>query len=191
MVGNTSNYNSMDVLRCFLRLGRNMGRQELAKELELGEGTIRTILGILKSKSLLSSTKKGHFLSKNGKAIFDLIIKSINAPKAFKAESFYPEYNKTGVHIKNARASGQIYRLRDIAVKNGAEGAIILKFDDTLYAPEAGIRQDFGKLERQFDFRKGDVLVVGFSSSKRGAENGALSVAVELSGALKKFIKKL
>ena len=191
MVGNISNYNSIDVLRCFLRLGSNMGRQELAKELELGEGTIKTVLGILKSKNLISSAKKGHFLSRKGSHELDNIIKSISAPKAFTSKEIYPEYKKIGVHVKNANPLGQIYRLRDIAVKNGAEGAIILKFEGRLYAPEAGIRQDFEKLEEQFDFRKGDVLIVGFSNDKRGAENGTLSVAVELSSALKKFIKKL
>ena len=191
MVGNTPNYTLMDILRCFLRLSRNIGRLELAKELELGEGTIRTILGILKSKQLLSSTKKGHFLSKKGRGIFDNIIQSISVHKAFTAKTIYPEYKKIGVHIKNAPALKEIYKLRDIAVKNGAEVALILKFEDRLYAPEAGIRQDFGKLEEQFDLRNGDILIVGFSNNKRYAENGALSIAVELSGALKKFIKKL
>ena len=191
MVGNTPNYYSIDVLRCFLKLGRNFGRQGLASELELGEGTIRTILGILKSKKLLSSTKKGHFLSRKGREIFDDITQSISVPKAFTAKTIYPEYKKIAVHIKNAPALKETYRLRDIAVKNGAEGAVILKFKDRLYAPEDDVRQNFGKLEEQFDLINGDVLIIGFSNGKKDAENGALSVAAELSGALKKFIKKL
>ncbi|MBI2655760.1 DUF4443 domain-containing protein [Candidatus Woesearchaeota archaeon] len=191
MVGNTPNYNSIDILRCFLRLGGNIGREKLAKELELGEGTIRTILDILKSKNFISSTKKGHFLSSRGSHEFDKIIHSISMPDAFTEKALYPEYKKIGVHVKNAPPLKHTYKLRDIAVKNGAEGAIILKFDGRLYAPEAGVRQNFGKLEEQFDFSSGDVLVVGFSNDKRGAENGALAAAVEISGALKKFIKKL
>ncbi len=191
MVGNTPNYNKIDVLRCFLRLNEGTGRLDLAKELELGEGTVRTILGILKSKKLLSSNKKGHFLSKNGKGIFVKIIQSISAPKTFTAKTLYPEYKKIVVHVKDAYFLKQIYKLRDIAVRNGAEGTIILRFENGLYAPESGIRQDFGKLEEQFDLKNGDVLVIGFSNNKRDAENGALSIAVELSSALKKFIKKL
>ena len=191
MVGNTPNFNRMDILRCFLRLGRNIGRQGLAKELELGEGTIRTVLGILKSKNLILSTKKGHFLSKKGAYELDKIMQSINMPELIAAKALYPEYKKIGVHVKNAPFLKQIYKLRDIAVKNGAEGAIILKFQNRLYAPEAGIEQDFGKLEGQFDFSNRDVLIVCFSDNKRGAENGALSIAVEFSSVLKKFIKKL
>ena len=66
MVGNIPNFTKIDILRCFLRLNKNISRQELAIELELGEGTIRTILNILKSDKFLESTKKGHFLSKKG-----------------------------------------------------------------------------------------------------------------------------
>ena len=50
MVGNTPNFSKYDVLRCFLRLEKEIGRQELAKELSLGEGTIRSILDILKKR---------------------------------------------------------------------------------------------------------------------------------------------
>ena len=66
MTGNKPNFTNIDVLRCFLRLSKNTGRQELSRQLKLGEGTVRTILGLLKSRKLLQSTKKGHFLSKLG-----------------------------------------------------------------------------------------------------------------------------
>ena len=66
MVGNIPNFTKIDALRCFLRFNKNIGRQDLAKDLELGEGTVRTILEILKAKKLLDSTKRGHFLSKKG-----------------------------------------------------------------------------------------------------------------------------
>ena len=191
MVGNIPNYNRVDILRCFLKLSWGIGRQELAKELALGEGTVRTILGILKSKKLISSNKKGHFLSKKGSDMLYEIMLSVSMPKAVTAKTLYPEYKKVGVHIKNAPALKEIYKLRDIAVKNGAEVALILKFQNRLYAPEAGIEQDFEKLEEHFDLRNGDVLIIGFSDNKRYAENGALSIAVELSSVLKKFIKKL
>ena len=73
MVGNIPNFTKIDVLRCFLRLKKNTGRQELARDIGLGEGTIRTILNILKSKQLLDSTKKGHFLSKKGTDVLNQI----------------------------------------------------------------------------------------------------------------------
>ncbi|MBI2656169.1 hypothetical protein HYX03_00330, partial [Candidatus Woesearchaeota archaeon] len=52
MVGNIQNFTKLDILRCFLRFNKNTGRQELSRKLELGEGTVRTILNTLKSKKL-------------------------------------------------------------------------------------------------------------------------------------------
>ena len=190
MVGNLPNYSKIDILRCFIWLGVGTGRQHLAKELGIGEGTIRTILNILKSEGLLDSTKKGHFLSANGIGLQAEIFKKISAPKILEIDEIYPGYKKIGVQIKNLKKLAELYRLRDIAVKNGAEGAIILKFENRLYIPESQDDNKYEEIEKKFDFENGDVLVIGFSGNNKNAETGALSIAVELSGILQKFINK-
>ena len=82
MVGNTPNFTKLDILRCFLRLDRKISRKELASELRLGEGTVRTILDILKGIGLLDSSRVGHFLSGKGKEVHENIYKDIDGPKA-------------------------------------------------------------------------------------------------------------
>lgn len=191
MVGNIPNFTKIDILRCFLKFNKNIGRQELAKELELGEGTVRTILEALKSKKLLDSNKKGHFLSKKGEKILGEINGFIKSAKSIKAKSLYPDFEKIGVQLKGASGLKEIYKLRDAAVKHGAEGALILEFDAKLGAPDSDYEQDYGELEKLFDLKKGDVLAVAFSNEKRKAENGALAIAIEISGPLKKFISEL
>lgn len=188
MVGNIPNFTRIDTLRCFLRFSKNAGRQELAKELELGEGTIRSILEILKSKKLIDSTKKGHFLSRRGKDALSRICGCISIPKKMASQDIYPHLKKMGVVVKNMQNLREIYKLRDTAVKNGADGALILRFDGKLYALESDYGQDYTELEKYFDFEDNDILAVAFSGKKRHAENGALAIAVELSDALKKFI---
>lgn len=190
MVGNIPNFTKIDVLRCFLKFNKNLGRQELARELELGEGTVRTILEILKSKKLLDSTKKGHFLNKNGCEILNQIYEFISMPKDITIKNIYPDLKKTGILIKDVSNLKELYKIRDIAVKNGADGAIILKFDNKLYAPEYNYEQGYEELEKYFDFKNNDVLVIAFSNEKRNAENGAIAIAVELNNTLKKFISE-
>ena len=190
MVGNLPNYSKIDILRCFIRLGVGTGRQHLAKELGIGEGTIRTILDILKSEGLLDSTKKGHFLSAKGINLQAEIFKNISAPKILEIDGIYPGYKKTGVKIKNSKKLAELYRLRDIAVRSCADGAIILKFENRLYIPESQDNNKYEEIEKKFDFENGDVLVIGFSGNNKNAETGALSIAVELSGILQKFINK-
>src|SRR3989344_1154647 len=94
MVGNIPNFTKIDILRCFLRFNKNIGRQELAKDLELGEGTARTILEILKSNNLLDSTKKGHFLSRKGSETLNGIYRIISAPKDLAIKNIYPDFKK-------------------------------------------------------------------------------------------------
>jgi len=190
MVGNIPNFTKIDILRCFLRFNKNTGRQELARELELGEGTVRTILKSLKSKKLLEQTKKGHFPSRNGVDVLKRIYEGISAPQNMAIRELYPNFRKVGVLIRNVQGLKELYKLRDMAVKNGADGAIILKFEDGLYAPESDYSQDYQELEKDFDFKNDDVLVIAFSNDKRHAENGALAIAIELSGILKKFISE-
>ena len=190
MVGNTSNYTKIDILRCFLRIDKATGRKELAKELGMGEGTVRTMLDLLKSHKLLDSTKHGHFLSKKGSTALSEIYGCISQPKIIKGWELYPEYIKSGIVIKNASAIKSPYKLRDMAVKTGSEGAVILKFDDKLYAPESEYDADYSGLERHFDLKKNDVLAVACSGEKSKAEEGALAIAVELSVTLKRFISQ-
>lgn len=185
MVGNTPNFAKIDILRCFLRLNKDVGRQELAKELGLGEGTIRTILKILKSKKLIQSTKRGHFLSKNGNEMLSQIQKCLGVPQNAVLENIYPDKKKIGVIVKNASRLRKMHELRDIAVKNGADGALILKFNGNLYAPESDYEYDYSELERYFKLKNNDILVIAFSSDFGNAEKAALSIAVELNDMLK------
>ena len=191
MVGNIPNFTKIDILRCFLRLNRNIGRKELARELELGEGTIRTILNILKSKKLLGSTKKGHFLSNKGINTLNVVLESMGTPKKVSIQNLYPKLKKAAIVVKNIANLNNLYKLRDLAVKNGAEGAIILKFEGRLYAPESDYKQDYRELEEYFKLKNNDVVVVAFSDTYRNAENGALAVAIELSSVIKNFINEV
>ena len=191
MVGNIPNYTKIDVLRCFLRFNRNISRRELARELELGEGTVRTVLEILKSKKLLDSNKKGHFLSKKGEEMLNQINNAVKIIKSVSSETLYPDLKKVGVLLKYPTNLKELYKLRDIAVKHGADGALILKFDKQLYAPDSDYEQGYKELEKLFNFENDDVLVVAFSNEKRKAESGALAIAIELTQTLKKFISEL
>ena len=73
MVGNIPNFNDVDILRCFLKIDKDISRIDLVKKLQLGEGTIRTILNILKNNNLITSTQKGHSFNEKGVKILNNI----------------------------------------------------------------------------------------------------------------------
>ena len=191
MVGNKPNYTKFDVLRCFFRIGEKISRHDLAKSLELGEGTVRTILDTLKNKELIQSTKKGHFLSSHGISEMIKLKENMALPARIESDSIFKNLKKSAVLVKNSAEMPPAYRLRDIAVKNGSEGAIILKFDKRLYAPEADSEFDYDEIEKYFELRKGDIIVLSFADSYSTAEDSALAAASEINAALKSFINRL
>ncbi len=190
MVGNIANFTDIDILRCFLYIGESTSRAELVDKLELGEGTIRTILDILKDNSLIESTKKGHSLSEKGTKAIGNIKREI---EVLNKISYKPHKNlkAKGIVIKNKDKIEKTTQLRDIAIKNGAEAAMILVFDQKLKMPDFECREDFSELEHRYDFKNKDILIATFASSRKSAEQSSLSIALELNQDLKKFIKSL
>ena len=195
MVGNIPGYVKTDIIRAFLLMKENISRNEVVKKLELGEGTVRTILDTLKEKGLICSTKQGHSLTEKGNLFFKKIEKSI-VIKKLMLEDFYPEFEKVIVLLKKADKNIKIsFEQRDIAVKQGADGAVILKFDKELYIPDADInfkenyKKAYNETLKCFDFKKGDILIICFAGSSGNAENGALAVALSMSKELNDLIR--
>jgi len=195
MVSNIPNYVKTDIIRAFLLMKENISRNELVSKLALGEGTVRTILDILKDKNLICSTKQGHSLTEKGNLFLKKTEKSI-VVKRLMLEDFYPELEKAVVLLKKADKNIKIsFEQRDIAVKQGADGAVILKFGNKLYIPDADInfkesyKKAYNEILKCFDFKKGDILIICFAGSSRNAENGALAIAINLNKKLKNTLK--
>lgn len=176
MVGNIPNFNDFDVIRCFLAVSRNISRQTLARELGLGEGTVRSILDVLKSKAIISSTREGHSLTKKGKALISRINSKIEIKKI--KTNIYKNTKQAAALVKTKKPVKIKVSLRDTAIRNRADAALILSFDKKLCAP--GIEINFPELDKIFDFKKNNILVVSFAKTQRDAENSALAVAGEI-----------
>ena len=178
MVGNLSNFTKMDLLRCLLRIEKPVSRLKLSKTLDLGEGTIRSILDILKEKNYLESNNAGHYLSGKGKVIVEKIrgkadIKRINS-------NLFPNKKNIAIHIKNPNKTVNVVALRDEAVKSGAEGALILKFDKKLRFYDSEYKEDFSDIESKFDLNKDDLVILAYADSYKLAEYGALAIVINI-----------
>jgi len=191
MVGVKPNFSNIDILRCFFLIGEKevISRQSLCFNLELGEGTIRSILQILKKRSLLRSTRKGHSLSEKGTKIFDVLKEYINLPRKVETP-FYPGKKQVAIKLKTQKDLPISVEHRDMAIKAGADAALILKFKNSLYAEGIGF-DDFDSLETLFDFSVNNILIISFADTLRDAANGALAVALTLDSRLSKEITQL
>ncbi len=190
MVGNLSNFTKIDILRCLLKIEKPVSRVQLSKSLGLGEGTIRAILDILKKNKLLESNNKGHYLSAKGTMIVKKIRNNINMKK-IDLIKISPNKKTVAVHIKKSNKIGKSYLLRDAAVKNGADGALILKYDKKLRFYDSDYKQGFSELENKFDLDKNDLVIVAYADSYKLAEHGALAAAINVNNDLKNIMHRL
>lgn len=177
MVGNLPNYNQLDVLCAFIKLKDGMSRNSLKRQLGLGEGTIRSILDELKSKNLLVSTKHGHYLTEKGKQEQQGLLKKMSVPKQVKIP-FYPGLVKIAAAVHTAKRREVGYKERDIAVRNGAEGSLLLQVRrGKLVLPGFSERYSFGMLEQEFALKEHDIVIVAFAKKKHDAERAVIAVA--------------
>ena len=188
MVGNLSNFTKIDILRCLLKIDKPLSRLKLSKILDLGEGTIRAILDILKKNKLLESNKQGHYLSTKGNAIVKKITCTINIKKT-DLTGLPKNKKKIALHIKNPKNTEKPYVLRDEAVKNGANGTLILIFNEKLRLYDSDFEADFNEIEKKFNLNKNDIVIVAYADSYKLAEHGALAVAIELNFDLKNIMQ--
>ncbi len=187
MVDNISKFTQYDVIRTFFLLKDSMSRFKAVSELEIGEGTLRTILDLLKKKGFIVSSKQGHRFSEKGVKAYAKITRAITPPVQARLAKFFNEYYNVAVLIRKYEPeSKKSYKLRDIAIKNGAEAALLFDFRNGLKLMDAGYKGSFEDLEKQFSMKNGDVLVVTASKTRRWAEIATLAVAIELNPGLMK-----
>lgn len=196
MVGNIPNYNKYDVLRVFLAVDEEKSRAELAKNLGLGEGTVRTILDILKSKKIITSSKKGHGLSDQGRELRIEFHKQIGTIKPLNLKELNPLF-KEAVIVKKIDTKKKHFELRDVAIRNHAGGVLILEYDKELEIPSSDVdffkdfRKSYEEILNTFDINPGNTLVVVFAKSTANAKNALLAVAAEMNIKVQKILKSI
>ncbi len=187
MVGNLANYNELDVLSAFLHLEDGMSRGVLMQKLKLGEGTIRSILDELKQKQLLVGTQHGHKLTPKGIVHRQKLLLRIAVPQQVKI-LFYPGLVKIATVVRTMKKHEVGYKERDIAVRNGAEGSLLLQVrSGKLVLPGFSEKYSFGMLEKKFALQEHDIVIVAFAVKRRDAERAVLAVASSFAPMLKKF----
>ncbi|MCX6695807.1 MAG: DUF4443 domain-containing protein [Candidatus Altiarchaeota archaeon] len=188
MVGAAPSFGVVHVVRTMFLLGDGpVGRKKLVKLLGLGEGSVRTIIKKLSQDGLLESRMQGHSLSRKGVRKLESMAKEFTRPIAFSSMDI-SEKQQSMVVVRNAADFVKSPGLdeRDIAVRAGASGSVILVFDGgSVKFPSDDFSADkFVDLTAKLDSMKlkdGDVVVISFADSQNSAEDGALAVALELS----------
>ena len=165
----------------------HVSRDALCEELELGEGTIKTLVRHLKIQNLIESTNAGTKMTKKGNLFFSELSDSMPSEISLSKCAITLGKHNYAVLVKqmsSAVKSG--IEQRDAAIKMGASGATTLLFKDNKFLIP---RIDFDALKDEHQLSEqlienlnpqdGDVLIIGSDNrSKKKAEFAAKSAAL-------------
>lgn len=165
--------------------GRAIGRSKLAEELEVGEGTVRTMISRLKDAGIITTSKRGCALTSKGVKLWD-DYRTVFRRKVEvgKSELTLADFN-FAILVKNCGhrvRSGM--EQRDAAVMVGGRGATTIMFKrGRLVIPSVSddVGEDFSEPANQLigllEPEDNDVVVIGSADSLVEAEYAALAAA--------------
>ena len=183
-------FNEAHVVKVVELIGdhRNIGRIRLSKELDLGEGTTRTLLKHLKNEEITQSSRIGISFSKKGNKLFSELRSKLSPCKEVPSTPLtIGTYNIAVLVRDSAKAVRSGMEQRDIAIKSGASGATTLIFSSnklSLPMGEENISKSMPDLHNmlvaQFNPKENDVIIVGCGENRETAEIGAKMAAIKL-----------
>jgi len=183
-------YAPAHVIKFLLILGteETMGRITLAKRLGIGEGSVRTIIKRLLEMSLISVDAVGgcHLTEKGQSAVSELQKMIVSTGEVSPGEMgiTMPAF---AAHLRGLAIAPSLTKLRDAAVRNGAEGMMVFEIiDDKIRLPS--ISEDISKeypavnafIRSDFSPKNQDLILVGFAKDSLAAELGTLSASLNL-----------
>ena len=173
-----------DVVTVLFMLREPVGRKTISEVLELGEGSVRTLLKKLSQLGAIRSTQRGHSLSERGKELLRIIEESfsgvINVGKVDGMPAFALKVRKPG-EFKSIE-------MRDEAIRFHAKGAMILLVKNRKIVfpeDERPLEDTMPELEGKLKLlqpNEGDMIVVTWAESPSRAMKSAYHVALSLKG---------
>jgi predicted transcriptional regulator len=166
----------------------SVGRIKLSNELELGEGTTRTLLRHAIREKIIECSMHGIGLSDYGKRLFSDLRSRISEGIEIPTSPLTVGPFNVAVLVRNvARGVGRGVEQRDAALKAGASGATTLVFSrNKLIMPTSeedafkGIPHLHNMLVSKLNPKENDVIIIGCGEDRRLAEQGAIMAALRL-----------
>lgn len=172
-----------DVIATIFLLREPIGRKAIAETLDIGEGSVRTLLKKLNWIDVIDSAQRGHFLSKTGKKLLERLKELFSEAHFVGKVDGMPAY---AIVVKNPPQFKSI-ELRDEAIRFFAKGAMILivKNGGPVFPEDKRLLRDTMEelamnIEEVLNFSDGDLIVVTWAENPSDAMKSAYHVALTL-----------
>jgi len=184
--GRRLTYGVVHVLKALELIGSRVGvgRQQLARELNIGESSARTLIKRLREEGLIVVERGGMRLTERGRKLLAYFMDSMRSMRVPPTPSTVSERN----HAVLVRGAAHLIRFgveqRDAALLAGARGATTLIYDgERFHIPglERGPEPELSRLLLEgLRPEAGDVIIIGSAEEDWAAEMGAKAAALEL-----------
>jgi predicted transcriptional regulator len=162
-----------------------IGRNNLAKKLEAGEGVVRTIISRLKSRDLVVTSKEGCSLTSKGLAVWKKFEKRFpKRAEIEKTELTDSEYNYAFLVRNSGHNVKSGIEQRDAAIVAGAKGAVIIVSKQghlTIESVSDTLEKEFpaaaDKILKTFHPENNDVVVLVGAAALGKAKLGAFAAS--------------
>jgi predicted transcriptional regulator len=165
-----------------------LGRNKLAKELNVGDGAVRTIISRLRNAELIQTTKEGCSLTEKGLEIWrqfeQVFPKRLEIPKNELIQSdfnFAFLVKNTGEKVRSGIDQ------RDAAIIGGARKALVIVFSDghlriesVSDSAEKGYPKAANYLLKELTPENNDAIVIAGADSALKAKRGAFAASWSL-----------
>lgn len=181
-------FNTAHVLKCLQLLQWNefASRALLVKELDLGEGSVKTLIKHLKANNIIETRKSGCCLTNKGKKLSANLFATLPAEVEIPVNSItIGNYNHAVLLRDYAFAVTSGIEQRDAVIKIGGDGATTLLFKDNKFIMPKTNHDCLNKEPKIRDLlitrlqpKDNDVIIIGSASKKIIAELGTKSAAL-------------
>ena len=164
--------------------GRRKGRKQLADMVNLGEGSMRTIIEYLRDREMIDVKQTGVKIAPKGHEFISQL--PIFMERVDPTDSTLGDRSAAVLVKAMSMKIVMGVEQRDSAIKAGAEGAttVIVSGGHLIVPPDYDLdveRPDFANsLRRLLAVSEGDVIIIGTAKTYERAEDGALAAAFEM-----------
>jgi len=189
--GPSPGYSRAHALLAFITIASagTIGRQALARNSGLGEGSIRTVLKRFRRDRYVTADTSGCHLTDSGKRLFQSISARLTSLLPLKASNLVVGRFQVAVLVRSATDSvGSGIDQRDSAVRLGADGATTYLIRSGKFAIPGGsvdCEKDFpdetwSTLRGELKPNNGDVVILCGARDEGTAKLGALAASLTL-----------
>ncbi len=110
-----------------------LGRRTLTDKVGASESSVRTVLEHLQSEGIVEMNRRGTSLSEMGRLAFGPLLESVRGVKSVDLpELTMGSICRAAELDKVEELTGKAWSFRDLAIREGARGAILLEIDQTI-----------------------------------------------------------